>query len=94
MEHLLEHLARDELLQLGHQLAAQLVGVVAVRDDAQCICRLPVDLDLKLHQIVLTEARHLVLHGGVALQSAQGTADLGHECKSLCLCACLCMQFV
>ena len=63
-----EHLAWDELLELGHQLLAQFVRVVSVGDHTQCISRLAIDLDLQLDQIVLTEAQPRVLHGSVALR--------------------------
>ena len=46
----LEHLPRDQLLHLVDQLAAALVGAVAVHDDRQRIDLLAVDEDVELDQ--------------------------------------------
>ena len=62
----LEHLPRNELVHLVHQLAAALVGAVAVHNDRQRIHLVAVDEDVEFHQRRGFEMAELVVERGVA----------------------------
>src|SRR3954470_10717533 len=62
----LEELARNEVLELVGDLAAPLVGLVLVDDDAECIDGIAVDQHVEPHQIAATIFQHIVVERGVA----------------------------
>src|SRR6185312_10971661 len=75
-----EHLPRDELLHLVDELAAAMVGGLAVRDDRQRIHLVAVDEDIELHEWRRLEARELVVERGVAAaRGLQAIEEVEHD---------------
>ena len=66
----LEHLARDELLELLDERLPGMRGLVAVDDEREGVDRLAVDEDVELDQLRGAVADLLVVHRGVALGAA------------------------
>src|SRR5450759_567993 len=66
----LEHLARDELLQLLGELPAGGLGLVPVHDQGQGVHRLAVHQDVELDEARRAVAQLLVVHRRVALAAA------------------------
>src|SRR5215203_4715109 len=66
----LEHLARDQLLQLVGELAARRLRPIPVDDEAQRVDGLAVHQDVELHEVGRAVPRLLVVHRCVALGPA------------------------
>src|SRR5262245_38894663 len=62
----LEHLARDQLLHLVDQLAAALVGALAVDDDRERVYAVAVDQHVEAHERRRLEVAEFVVERGVA----------------------------
>ncbi|CDN46190.1 hypothetical protein BN871_LI_00040 [Paenibacillus sp. P22] len=65
----LEHLARNQILELLADDPSALIGAVAVHDDGQGVDRLAVQHDIHLHQLGLAVAGQLVVEGSVPLRA-------------------------
>ena len=76
----LEHLPGDQLLHLVDQLAAPVIGVVAVHDDRQRIDRVAVDQDVELRQRRALEVAELVVERRVATAGTlQAVEEVEHH---------------
>ena len=65
-----EHLARNQFAQAGDQVAAALVGLLAVADQGERVHRLAADQHVELHQIGFAIARQVVIERSVAARNA------------------------